>query len=185
MPSINKSFLELLRDSYKNYPVFIETGTLVGGTTFAMEPLFEKVYTVEVSEKYHNLTKNKYSGNKIDFILGDSSKVFEDLLPNINEKTIFFLDGHWSSGDTGKGLKDCPLFEEITHINNLFKNEAILIIDDYRLFGKSLSTGLAEDWSDISKDSLINILNNRIIDTYHLPSDLAIDDRLVIHINSI
>ena len=68
MPSINKSFLELLRDSYKNYPVFIETGTLVGGTTFAMEPLFEKVYTVEVSEKYHNLTKNKYSGNKIDFI---------------------------------------------------------------------------------------------------------------------
>ena len=185
MPSINKTFLELLKDSYKNYPIFIETGTLVGGTTFAMEPLFEKVYTIEVSEKYHNLTKNKYNGNKIEFILGDSSKVFETLLPTLEGKVIFFLDGHWSSGDTGKGAKDCPLIEEITHINNLYKNEAIIIIDDYRLFGKSLSSGVAEDWSGIHKDILINILKNRITDVYHLPSSLSIDDRLVIHISSI
>jgi hypothetical protein len=183
MPSINREFLDLLKTSYKNYSVFIETGTLVGGTTFAMEPLFEKVYTIELSEKYHNLTKNKYNGNKIEFILGDSSKVFETLLPTLEDKVIFFLDGHWSSGDTGKGVKDCPLIEEITHINNLYKNEAIIIIDDYRLFGKSLSTGLAEDWSDINKGTLINILKNRIIVTYHLPSELAINDRLVIHIS--
>jgi hypothetical protein len=184
MPSINKSFLDLLKSPLTNYPIFIETGTFQGATTFAMESLFEKVYTVELSEKYHTLTKNKYNGNKIDFILGDSSKVFETLLPSITNNAIFFLDGHWSSGDTGKGSKDCPLMEEITHINNLFKHEAILIIDDYRLFGRCKKTRLVQDWSDINKDAIINILKNRITNIYHLPSNLAIDDRLILHINS-
>ena len=184
MPSINRSFLELLKSPRTNYPIFIETGTFQAETTFAMEPLFEKIYTVEVSEKYHALSKNRYNGNKIDFILGDSSTVFETLLPTITDNTIFFLDGHWSSGDTGKGSKDCPLVEEITHINNLFKHEAILIIDDYRLFGKCRKTGVSEDWSDIHKDTLINILKNRITDIYHLPSNLAVDDRLIVHINT-
>jgi hypothetical protein len=185
MPSINISFLKELQDNFTKYPCFIETGTLNGDTTFALEPYFEKLYTVEFSEKYYNNTKNKYQGKKINFILGDSSVVFETLLPNITDKCIFFLDGHWSSGDTGKSNKDCPLVEEITHINKLFQNEAIIIIDDYRLFGLDRSSGkLNEDWSKINKDELLNILKSRISKAYHLDSDYAKDDRLIIHINS-
>ena len=108
MPSLNNLYLNLLQDDYRQFNCFIETGTLNGETTFALEPYFNKLYTIEFSEKYYNSTKNRYSGNKINFILGDSSIVFESLLPNINEKCIFFLDGHWSSGDTGKSNKDCP-----------------------------------------------------------------------------
>jgi hypothetical protein len=121
----------------------------------------------------------------INFILGDSSTVFESLLPIITDKCIFFLDGHWSGGDTGHSVKDCPLNEEITHINNLFTNDAIIIIDDFRLFGLDKSSGkLQEDWSKINKEYLLNILKPRINKVYHLDSECSKDDRLIIHINA-
>lgn len=182
---VNQDFLNLLNDNYKNYSCFIETGTFRGDTILNMEPLFDKLYTIEFGENYYNYSKNRYNGDKIDFILGDSSVVFETLLPTINDKTIFYLDGHWSSGDTGKSTKDCPLNEEITHINNLFKNEAIIIIDDFRLFGLDKSSGkLGEDWTDINKENLLNILKDRVTKVYHLPANSLPDDRLIIHINA-
>jgi len=180
MPSLDKLFVSTLQDDYTKYPCFIETGTCNGETIFALEPYFEKLYTIEFSEKYYNNTKNKYNGNKINFMLGDSSNVFEFLLPTITDKCIFFLDGHWSSNDTGRSDKDCPLDEEITHINNLFQNEAIIIIDDFRLFGLTLG----EDWSKINKENLLNILKQRINKVYHLDSECASNDRLIIHINA-
>lgn len=185
MPSLKKNLLNLLQDDYTKYHCFVETGTLNGDTIFAMEPYFNKLYTIEFSKKYYNNTKNKYSGSKIQFILGDSSIVFESLLSNITDKCIFFLDGHWSGGDTGHSNKDCPLYEEITHINNLFTNDAIIIIDDFRLFGLDSSSGkLGEDWSKINKETLLNILQARINKVYHLDSECAKDDRLIIHINA-
>jgi len=186
MPSLSISDLYLLKDDYKNYSCFYKTGTYFGDTILNMEPLFDKLYTIEFSEKYYNYSKNKYNGNKINFILGDSSIVFESLLPNIKDKSIFFLDGHWSGGDTGHSVKDCPLIEEITSINNLFMNEAIIIIDDFRLFGLDKSSGkLDEDRSEISKDKILDILKNRITDVYHIDSNCAVDDRLIIHIKKI
>ena len=183
MPGINQPFLLSLHDDYTKFPCFIETGTFYGETITNMEPYFNILYTIEFNEMYYEREKNKYKGTKINFLLGDSSIIFETLLPAIEEPVIFFLDGHWCSGNSGKSVKDCPLDEEITHINNLFKNEAIIIIDDYRLFGTNPEGG--EDWSQISKENLIKILSNRISKVYHLPSTETIDDRLVFHINPI
>lgn len=186
MPALNKELLLSLQDDYTKYTCFIETGTLVGETIFALEPYFDKLYTIEFSEKYYNYSKNKYNGNKINFILGDSSVVLNRLLPTITDKCIFFLDGHWSGGDTGKSEKDCPLYEEVEHINNFCNNEAIIIIDDFRLFGLDIASGkLGEDWSDINKEKILKILNSRTKCVYHLDSTYEKNDRLIIHITSI
>jgi hypothetical protein len=179
MPSLNFEFLRTLQDNYTDYPCFIETGTLEAGTTLSMEPHFETLYTIEYSEKYYNAAKNRYTGNKINFLHGDSGIVLETLLPTLNQKCIFFLDGHNSGGETGKSAKDCPLVEEITHIHNECKEAAIIIIDDYRLFGLNHD----QDWSDIRKADLLDILGARVDKVYHLDSEAARDDRLVIHIH--
>ena len=151
-----------------------------------MEPVFDKLYSIEFDERLHYNAKSRYANNKLTFLLGDSSNVLPDLLPTINENVIFFLDGHWSSGETGRSAKDCPLVEEITHINNLFTNKAIIIIDDFRLFGKGPSNGSCnEDWTNISRDDLLNIVKGRCGQVYHLPSDSAPDDRLIIHLNKL
>jgi len=184
MPSLDINYLQLLKDNFKKYPIFIETGTHNGETIFSVEPHFDMLYTIELSQKYFNNTRSKYNGKKINFILGDSSILFETILSNINQDAVFFLDGHWSAGDTAKGNKDCPLIEEIQHINSLYKNKAIIIIDDFRLFGKGPKIGFNEDWTDITKEKLCNILSSRITEIYHLDSTHAKNDRLVIHINS-
>jgi hypothetical protein len=179
MPSIDLNLLLKLKENYTNYNCFVETGTYQGETIFNLEPYFTKLITIEFDNILFNHTKNRYIGNKIDFILGDSSDVFKTLLPKINTNTIFFLDGHYSGGITGRSLKDCPLIEEITCINELFNDEAILIIDDYRLFGQYID-GI--NWSNITKTEILNILNTRIKYHYHLESELDNNDRLIIHI---
>ena len=185
MPSLEKDFLYLLKDDFKKYPCFIETGTNQGNTVISFESYFNNLYTIEISESLYNTAKGKYNGNKIEFILGDSSIVLKELLPKITEKCIFFLDGHYSSENTGRGQKDCPLNEEIDNINELLVNEAIIIIDDFRLFGLDIRSGkLSEDWSYISKDNILNILKDRIKVVYTLDSKLQKDDRLIIHIHA-
>lgn len=184
MPSIDKSFLEKLQNDFTKYPILVETGTHQGETTFACEPYFEKIYTIEIDKNTYTNVSSKYTRSKIDFILGDSSDIFRTLLPQVNAPAIFFLDGHWSGGGTGRGAKDCPLVEEVSLISTLFQHEAILIIDDYRLFGKSPRLRTSnEDWEDISKQKILDILSMRLENVYMLDSHISKDDRLIVHIS--
>jgi hypothetical protein len=182
MPSLDLSLLRSLHDDFRDYPCFVETGTYTAQTILSMESLFKTLHTIEISPELHTNAKSKYTGNRIQFHLGDSSDVFQTLLPTLQDKTIFFLDGHWSGGGTGRGRKDCPLNEEIQCITQHFKPGAILIIDDFRLFGLSPSNGGNEDWSQIHKSTLLQILGSRVSEVYHLNSTHAVGDRLVIHI---
>jgi len=187
MPNFNKNFFTLIKnysdDFFTKYPVFIETGTYNGWTTFAMEPYFKEIHTIEIKKEIYEETKSKYNGNKINFYLGDSSKLLTKICINVEEPSVFFLDGHWSAGDTGKGDKDCPLFEELTEIINHFKQTAIIIIDDFRLFGKGPSNNTEIcNWENISKQGILDIVSDRLTDEYHLPSNLDEKDRLILHI---
>lgn len=196
MPSLSPQILFQLKDDYNNYNTFVETGTYIGGTVISMDPFFREIYTVEISPKYRFIAMERYSAyirelqqnninvknaDRVEFLFGDSDDVLQGLLPMLKNDTIFFLDGHWSCEDTGKGKKQVPLLEEIAHINTLFKKKAILIIDDFRLF----ETNNDVDWLDIKKEAVLSILKDRITDVYHLDSVCAKNDRLIIHIKSL
>ena len=136
------------------------------------------------SKQFYENIKNYYNGDKIKFYLGDSGDVLTEILPNINGKTIFFLDGHWSAGCTGKGKKDCPLYEELTSIILNHTDEAIIIIDDVRLFGMGPNKGNEIcNWEDINVENVLKIVKERITKKYFLPSSIVDNDRLIIHIS--
>ena len=163
-------------NSDKKYNIFVETGTFLGNTIIPMSKLFEKCYTIELSELYYNKTLNnaKSQGiNNIEFILGDSSQMLKKICEKEKDnQLIFFLDAHYSSGDTAQGEKDVPLFEELSIIK-MHMQKDIIIIDDYRLFGKKLN----EDWSNINLNGLLDTLEDRVINHY------INNDRVIIYLN--
>ena len=169
-----------------NYTTFDETGTYMGKTIFNLEPYFNKLYTIEIKEQFYKRAKNLYNGNKINFILGDSSEQLISLCEKLETSTIFFLDGHWSSGNTGRGKKDCPLYEELGAIINSFKHNAIIIIDDVRLFGKGPNIGNEKcNWEDINYNKVLLIANMRLENHYFKTSFYDKNNRLILHINKI
>jgi hypothetical protein len=73
----------------------------------------------------------------VTIIHGTSEDVFPNLLPRLSGSINFWLDGHFSSGDTFKGENETPIKFELQAIeNNLdsFQNIAVFI-DDIRCFG--------------------------------------------------
>jgi hypothetical protein len=184
MPGIDLNFLKMLQTNYEDYPNFIETGTYKGGTILNMQKYFSSLYTIEIKEEFYNNVKSKYQGDKIKFYHGNSEDVLNDILPTITGKMIIFLDGHWSAGNTGKGEKDCPLYEELTSIISRCTDEAIIIIDDVRLFGKGPNKGNEIcNWEDINVENILEIVKNRLTNHYFLPSSVHKQDRFVIHIS--
>jgi len=187
MPCLEPSFLHLLKCNYSLFPNFIESGTFLGQTIFPFEPYFNNLYTVEIKEDLFQNAKKMYTGNKIHFYHGDSGNVFKDIIPEIKGKSIIFLDAHWSCGITGKGEKDVPLYEELQCIINYHKDEAVIIIDDVRLFGKGPNTEhkYSVDWENINIKTIVDMCTGRVTDKYLLPSTLSKNDRLVVHLKSL
>ena len=176
MPKLDYKNIKNIND-INSYDVFVETGSYKGETIFHMEKYFNELHTIEIKKEFYDDLTKKYNGNKIKFYLGDSSKVLNQVIETINKPTIFFLDGHWSSGNTGKGKVHVPLYDELTIINN-FIHKCIIIIDDFRLF----ETNNICDWSNIKKEKVMSILKDRIEKIYHIPSPLHKEDRFVIHL---
>lgn len=170
-----KNILELSKKNKYDYEYFVETGTYMGETILRYIDDFKKSYTIELSESlYNDFNKKDYDRNKLKSILGDSSKKLKEVIDELHGNTIFFLDGHFSSCGTAKGDKDVPLYEEIKSINNNFKYESIIIIDDLRLFGSNIT----EDWSDITVEKIVNIVSERCEEYFQ------INDRLIIKLNN-
>lgn len=188
MPSINKPFIDFCVDKYPNkkFDTFVETGTWKGETIFAVEKFFNKLYTIEIKKELSDEARDRYAGNKITFINGDSSYEIAKLSKKLDGDTIFFLDGHWTKLDTGMGEKEIPLIEELDGIKKYFKHSAIIIIDDVRLFGcgPNLSGDKYHDvdWSYINEEDVINTIKDRISLAYYMPSGCSQKDRIILNI---
>ena len=117
------------------YNILVETGTYFGDMVEAQKSFFEKVYSIELGEELYSNAAKRFEEDKNVFILkGDSGVILNELMPEIFEPTIFWLDGHYSAGITARGEKECPIFEELTAIFGAKELNHIILIDDARLF---------------------------------------------------
>lgn len=113
---------------------FVETGTYLGETAAWASQRFEKVFTIEKSFDLWNSNRKKFEhmGN-IDFLFGDSREQLHEITAQLESTTMFWLDAHWSGGNTYGKNDECALLDELRAINEMQQDKFILV-DDARLF---------------------------------------------------
>ena len=157
-PEQLNSIISNLGQDKNEYQTFVESGTNYGDTPVRLYEEFNTLHTIELDQKYCErfdkiIEERNYE--KIINHFGDTIDIMPLILEqsiSSEEKSVFWLDGHWSGGDTALGIESCPLFKECTFIDNLYKPESgIVIIDDYRLFG-----GNWPGWDNISVENILS-----------------------------
>jgi hypothetical protein len=132
-PVVKQKLIREIQKEY-GYKILIETGTYLGYMVSAQKKNFEKIYSIELSDELYLRAINKFEKFKhIKIIHGDSGEKLAEVMKEIKEPAIFWLDGHYSGGFTAKGESDCPIWKEL---ETIFSNrlDHILLIDDGRCF---------------------------------------------------
>lgn len=125
--------IKFYQDKYKAN-ILVETGTYLGDMVWAQLNNFKKIYSIELDKKLWENAVERFRGSShVTILQGDSGKVLKDVIKELNNIAVFWLDGHYSAGITAKGDKDCPIFEELEAIFHSSFNH-ILLIDDARCF---------------------------------------------------
>ena len=156
--------LQIFKD-YKNNNFFLETGAYYGvGIQQALDAGYENIVSIELSEHYYNLCKQKFQNNKnVNLVLGDSADVLALVLRNIDEPITFWLDGHYSCGNTAKGKYWSPLMQELDAISKHPCQTHTIIIDDMRCWNVNNPN---HPFSWVQIEEKIKGINSNYIFTY-------------------
>ncbi|MCX6865326.1 MAG: hypothetical protein NTV46_03755 [Verrucomicrobia bacterium] len=115
---------------------FIETGTYMGDTLWFMRNTCKNLISVEVQPKLAEIARSRFRNiPQVEIVTGDSAVELKRVVGTIQGPCLFWLDGHYSAGMTGRGLKDCPIHEELTAIAQGSQYAFSILIDDARCFG--------------------------------------------------
>jgi hypothetical protein len=111
----------------------VETGTFRGQTTAVLARMFGEVVTVERSDEFYERARALLEplGN-VRQIKGHSGEALRTLEP-ASGGTLYWLDAHWSGGETAGSDDPCPLVAELDAIGAGDPSDCLLI-DDAREF---------------------------------------------------
>jgi len=128
----------VLREYAKKYNlrVFVESGTCYADMVAAMKHEFDHLYSIELSPYLYGKCFKRFGKVKhITLIQGDSGVEMKRVMEKIDQPSLFYLDGHYSSGMSIKGNKETPICEELHAILRAKPLNHVIIIDDARCFG--------------------------------------------------
>ena len=112
----------------------VETGTRDGWMLEKIGGNFDKVYSIELDANLFHQNLEKFKVNpKIKLLMGDSAREINQVLREIKEPALFWLDAHDSGEITSE---NSPIIAELSGIfSHPIKNHVILV-DDARHFDR-------------------------------------------------
>jgi hypothetical protein len=121
----------------------VETGTYGGGTARVLAGMFPSATTIELSDELHRRAAAALAGIENLTLLHGSSPEALATLERPPGGTLYWLDAHWSGGETAGREHPCPVVEEIRAIGPGHPDDCLLI-DDARLFNDPAWPSIAE-----------------------------------------
>lgn len=125
---------ELIRQLGRSYEVLVETRTYRGDTVRGLRHSFARIISIEVDEALFWRATHRCSGQEnAELLLGDSAVLLPQVLKDLDAPAIFWLDAHWSGGETGSGELETPVVQEIREIV-AHRPDNLVLVDDLREF---------------------------------------------------
>lgn len=142
--------------------VWIETGTYLGQTTRKLSLMGERVISIEPSTEFAaNARTQLASFTNIQILNALSEDVLDQTITSIEqskEKSIaFWLDGHFSEGNTFLGPVETPIESELKIISSHLEDfdTVWVFVDDFRCFVQAEkdypSPSVLVDWASRHK----------------------------------
>src|SRR5688572_12029307 len=95
----------------------IETGTYLGDMVFVNLKKFSKICSIELDKHLSLYAQRRFKRfSNVRILQGDSGTILWEVLKEVKEPAIFWLDGHYSGGITAQGAKLCPILDELEAI---------------------------------------------------------------------
>ncbi len=122
--------------------IFVETGTFMGETVEAFRNDFDRLISIELNLDLAARAQRKFAAiSNISILQGDSGILLNQIVRDLQEPALFWLDGHYSGeftyqGEfiaTAKGDKETPVIEELTAVLGAPRRHTALV-DDARCF---------------------------------------------------
>jgi hypothetical protein len=132
MPGTIKIFRAYLTD------VFVETGSHIGeGIVKALAAGFKEVRSIEAGEKQYRHCLERFRGDpRVRLWRGDSAVCLKHVISDVRRPVTFWLDGHYSEGDTCRCEHEQPLLFELAQIADHPVKNHFVLIDDWREYGR-------------------------------------------------
>ena len=148
----------------------VETGTYHGTMVATMLNQFREIYTIELDYELWKRAHGRFlQYSHVHVVQGDSGEVLPTILTSIFDRCLFWLDGHFSGGETARGGTDTPIVEELAAICSHQRKDHVVLIDDARLFngrnGYPTLDGVASMLKEINPDYTIRVVDD-IIQAY-------------------
>lgn len=132
--TLDEAFIAMLTQAFSPLNI-VETGTFKGDTIDRFRKYVPFKYTIELSQELFDGVKKRFENDRTVYPFhGDSAQVLPTIIQRLQGKTLFFLDAHFSGNGTAKGPENTPILTELQLIKAGGITEAILVIDDIRMF---------------------------------------------------
>ena len=129
-----RSVLRLYGEEF-GLTTLVETGTFTGDTPAALKDAFQRIYSVELNSELVRRVKERLRDEAhITILPGDSETRLPEILEQISEPALFWLDSHYSGGITSLGSKVTPILGELAVILSHPVEGHVVLIDDARDF---------------------------------------------------
>jgi glycosyltransferase involved in cell wall biosynthesis len=113
----------------------VETGTWHGDMVFSVRRHFRRIMSVELSPALAAAARRRFARDPhVSVHQGDSATVLAELLPKVDTPAVFWLDAHYSMGDTARGNRETPIKAELVAILSHPVRNHVVLIDDARCF---------------------------------------------------